>query len=378
MNPVKPSLRLRAGDLVRVRSWREIRESLDANGTLDELPFMPEMLGFCDKQFRILNHVVQATIDGAFLPRHAESCVREFKNNDVVILQGVRCAGAEHDGCQRGCAIFWKAAWIERVDDSRHDRILEPNSSNAASEELHCILKTRTVPNKYFCQSSEFPRATLHLSTMQRFAKIFSAVAAGNISPWNMGKRILVWIWWKTHNRLVGQHAHGTEDKTPTELLGLQPGEIVEVKSLEEIARTLNKTGHNRGLHFSADQRPFCGKRFRVRSRADNFIAEGTGEMKHFRNTVILEDVLCDSACFAFGGCYRADLLYWREIWLKRVEAVPSMAAQEGYNILGRASYDMGLRSSSPGNDITDQRVFMIQRVQRGAESEKSEGHVTE
>jgi hypothetical protein len=47
--------------------------------------------------------------------------------------------------------------------------------------------------------------------------------------------------------------------------------------------------------------------------------------MKHFQNTVMLEDVLCDSACFAFGGCYRADLLYWREIWLKRVERPPSL-----------------------------------------------------
>jgi hypothetical protein len=94
---------------------------------------------------------------------------------------------------------------------------------------------------------------------------------------------------------------------------------MVEVKSLREIAATLSRTGFNRGLHFSADQRRFCGGQFLVRSRADNFIAEGTGEMKHFRNTVTLEDVLCDSACFAFGGCYRADMLYWREIWLRRV-----------------------------------------------------------
>jgi hypothetical protein len=93
------------------------------------------------------------------------------------------------------------------------------------------------------------------------------------------------------------------------------------VKSFPEIVSTLSKTGFNRGLHFSPDQRPFCGRQFRVRSRTDNFIVEGTGEMKHFRNTVTLEDALCDSACFAFGGCYRADLLYWREIWLKRVEA---------------------------------------------------------
>jgi hypothetical protein len=96
------------------------------------------------------------------------------------------------------------------------------------------------------------------------------------------------------------------------------------VKSLEEIVATLNSDGRNRGLHFSADQRPFCGGTYRVRSRADNFIAEGTGEMKHFRDTVILDEVLCDSACFAFGGCYRADLLYWREIWLKKLESQPT------------------------------------------------------
>jgi hypothetical protein len=181
-------------------------------------------------------------------------------------------------------------------------------------------MKTTTEPGRYFCQSSEFLKATLHLSGRQRVKKCFSAVAAGNISAWGMAKRILVWMWWRVYARLIGPHAYGTLEKTPTESLGLKAGELVEVKSLPEIVATLNKEGKNRGLHFSADQRPFCGGRYRVRSRADKFIAEGTGEMKHFQNTVMLEDVLCDSACFAFGGCYRADLLYWREIWLKRVE----------------------------------------------------------
>lgn len=316
--------RLCTGDLVAVRTPREILQSLGADGSLDGLPFMPEMLEFCGKRFRVLNRVVQATIDGAFLSGHTESFVREFRNNDVVILQGVRCSGAEHDGCQRGCAIFWKEAWLEKVDDGGHDRVPTLSSVNQAPDELRSILKTMTEPGRYFCQSSEFLKATLHLSGVRRFQKCFSAVAAGNISAWGMVKRICVWMWWKTRTKLIGQHARGTEEKTPTEVLGLKPGDMVEVKSLQEIVATLNGNGRNRGLHFSPDQRPFCGGRYRVRSRADNFIAEGTGEMKHFRNTVILEDLLCDSACFAFGGCYRADLLYWREIWLRRIEAQPT------------------------------------------------------
>lgn len=338
MNPNTTSSSLRAGDLVTVRMPGEILKTLDANGTLDKLPFMPEMLEFCGKRFRVLNRVVQTTIDAAFLSLHAESFVREFRNDDVVILQGVRCAGAEHDGCQRGCAIFWKEAWLEKVNDSDRDRAPGRDSANAASDELRSILKTRTEPARYFCQSSEFLKATLHLSSVQRFKKCFSAVAAGNISAWRMVKRILVWIWWKTQTKLVGEHVRGTLEKTPTESLGLRPGEMVEVKSLPEIVATLNKNGRNRGLHFSPDQRPFCGGRYRVRSRADKFIAEGTGEMKHFQNnTVMLEDVLCDSACFAFGGCYRADLLYWREIWLRRVEAQPSLAGSEADNVRDRA-----------------------------------------
>jgi hypothetical protein len=332
VNPSGPSSHFRAGDLVAVRAPHAILKTLDANGTLDNLPFMPEMLEFCGRRFRVLNRVVQSTIDGAFLGHHAESFVREFKNNDVVILQGVRCSGAGHDGCQRGCAIFWKDSWLEKVDNSDHDCAPQKDSLNVEPDEL-CILKTKTASGKYFCQSSEFLKATLNLSSGQRIRKCFSAVAAGNISVWGMLKRILEWMWWRAYTRVIGQHVRGTVEKTPTESLGLKSGDLVEIKSLPEIVATLNKDGRNRGLHFSADQRPFCGGQFRVRSRADNFIAEGTGEMKHFRNTVMLEDVLCDSACFAFGGCYRADLLYWREIWLRRVEAQPNLADSEADNV---------------------------------------------
>lgn len=304
--------------MVMIRSPKEILNTLDANGTLDGLPFMPEMLEFCGKRFRVLNRVVQSTIDGAFVSSRVDSFVREFRNNDVVILKGVRCCGAQHDGCQRACSIFWKDAWLQKVKADEPDSV--PSSDHPVAAGLLPILQTKTEPGKYFCQSSEFLRATLPLSMAQRFRKCLSAVAVRNISPWGMMKRILVWMWWKSHDRLIGPHAWGKSEKTPTDALGLQPGDMVQVKSLEEIRTTLNKNGRNRGLHFSADQRPFCGGTYRVRNRADNFIAEGTGEMKHFRNTVILEEVLCDSATFAFGGCYRADLLYWREIWLKKID----------------------------------------------------------
>ena len=46
-------LGLKVGDLVEVRSAEEIRATLDENGELDELPFMPEMLAFCGRRLTV-------------------------------------------------------------------------------------------------------------------------------------------------------------------------------------------------------------------------------------------------------------------------------------------------------------------------------------
>ena len=40
-------VKLKAGDWVEVKSSLEIAETLSSEGTLDGLPFMPEMLVFC-------------------------------------------------------------------------------------------------------------------------------------------------------------------------------------------------------------------------------------------------------------------------------------------------------------------------------------------
>ena len=46
-------LNLMPGEWVEVRSADEILTTLDADGCLESLPFMPEMLAFCGKRFRV-------------------------------------------------------------------------------------------------------------------------------------------------------------------------------------------------------------------------------------------------------------------------------------------------------------------------------------
>ncbi len=100
------------------------------------------------------------------------------------------------------------------------------------------------------------------------------------------------------------------------EVLGLQPGEWVEVKSGSEIEGTLDARGMTGGLYYMQEMRKFEGARLRVRKRLTRLHVEGTGAMKAMNNTVLLEDTTCDGS--AHQGCDACCPHMWREEWLRR------------------------------------------------------------
>jgi hypothetical protein len=107
----------------------------------------------------------------------------------------------------------------------------------------------------------------------------------------------------------------------------LQPGELVRVKSYEEILSTVNFQMMNRGLFFDGEMVPYCGGTYRVKARVSKFIDEKTGKMKYMKTPgVMLEDVWCGS-CYSTKRmfCPRAIYSWWREAWLERVEAAPKI-----------------------------------------------------
>jgi hypothetical protein len=105
-------------------------------------------------------------------------------------------------------------------------------------------------------------------------------------------------------------------------VLNLQPGEAVEIRSKDEIMRTLDGNRRNRGLWFDVEMVPYCGRTVRVLRRVTQIIDEKTGRMTRLRNPcLILEGVTC-SGCWSRDRlfCPRSIYAYWREIWLKRVD----------------------------------------------------------
>jgi hypothetical protein len=133
-----------------------------------------------------------------------------------------------------------------------------------------------------------------------------------------MVQRLGIWLFWRIRRQLLGEYARGSLKTTPVERLNLQPGDLIEVKPLEKITATLTGTAKNRGLYFSPDMSLLCGQQRRVERRLDKIIVDGTGEMRELHDTVALEGSRCGCSAIALGGCPRAELVYWREIWLRR------------------------------------------------------------
>jgi len=105
--------------------------------------------------------------------------------------------------------------------------------------------------------------------------------------------------------------------------LDLQPGEKVRVKTMEAIQQTLDQSGKFAGLAFTPAQKKYCGGEFLVLKRLEKAFNEGSWKMFKMKDTVLLDDVVCDGrggiGC-DWDGCDRHCLLWWKEIWLERVQ----------------------------------------------------------
>jgi hypothetical protein len=326
------SLALQVGDSVEVRSAEEILATLDKDGCVDGLPFMPEMLQHCGKAFRVFKsaHKTADTIK-LFSIRRMENAVH---------LEELRCDGASHGGCQAGCLLFWKECWLKRVPDGRGElgsdktANLSTATDNPAVnfQELFQTTRCPTAREKpcpYRCQATEMLTATTEVRRRERWdprfyvkdltsgnVKLFDFLRFGSLAMLNAFLRHWFNMSFPSVRGLAGE-------KTPTLDLNLQPGDWVRVKSKADIMRTLNSQQRNRGMWFDAEMVRYCGKGpFRVLSRVKRLINEKTGDMVYLKNPcIILEGVTC-SGNYLYQRMFspRSEYMYFREIWLERVQ----------------------------------------------------------
>jgi hypothetical protein len=311
----------KTGDQVTVRSPGEILATLGPDGTLDGLPFMPEMLDWCGKAFRVLRRVEKTCVAG-----HP---MRRFPEDDVVILDGARCDGHAHDGCKHACRLFWKEAWLRPIE-ARATTQTSEQGSEVGLEELRGRLKVKSDERHYFCQSTQLLRATLAFPTSRMDWTLRIALRelrTGDVSVARMQRLCRRYLMQRLR-RATGRHGwlHGPHKRTPTASLNLQAGDVVRIRSRDEITRTLDRNGRNRGMGICSEMLRCCGGEAQVRHRVDHIIDEETGLMREISDTVMLsniwdsESLTEECLCYGqLGDCPRGEVMYWREIWLERV-----------------------------------------------------------
>jgi hypothetical protein len=303
--------KLRRGQMVEVRARREILATLDARGTLEGLPFQPEMLKFCGGTFRVFRRAEKVFLDHRYY-------VARLKH--TVLLDDLRCDGTAHGGCRMGCKLLWKEAWLKPAGPGE----TRPGDKGNAPVSADCRLPVLRG-DRYWCQATGLVEATSPLPwwdvgqyvrdltsgdvTLRQFARMLTATTCGKLRRMLGGS---------SNGSSNGREnsSNGRKKRTPTASLGLQPGDRVEVKTRHEIEATLDADGKNRGLGFGESMAEFCGGRYRVAGRVDQIVLEWSGEMRRLANTVTLEGVACDG--LDHRGCPRDCYHLWREIWLKR------------------------------------------------------------
>lgn len=310
--PTKPQ-RFFRGQLVEVRSSREIAATLDANGKLDGVPFMPEMARYCGNRIRVSRRADKTCVVGHGL--------RRMKS--TVFLQDSRCDGAFHDGCQRNCLLFWKEAWLKPVGVDAEPLQTEPLLDSATSGWLG-QLPTRQN-DRYSCQSTELYDATLALSRWD-LTPFIREIFHRELSVHGFLQIVLRTVLhrlfgWRESGTLVGSQGKKLKGD-----LNLQAGEWVDVKKSEEIQAFLNSDGSNCGLFFKPSMFEAIGGRYQVEFPVQKIILEQTGKMVRLTNTVALKGVVCQGVCA--NNCPRSEYLYWRESWLRRADAAVAGAEQ--------------------------------------------------
>ena len=294
------------GDRIRVRSAFGILRTLDGDATCDGVLFMPEMLDMLGQEATVHRRAERTCVEG-----HGFRRMR-----DAVFLEGRRCDGSAHDGCQRDCLVFWHEAWLQPLDEP-----IDHVGADIEAEAL-AVLKALKVEDggRYTCQSTRLAQTTEPLSQMHLPA-LLRAVAARDMSMLgfaDIAARAAI----NRARAMLGLPQMGTILGEPGKKsrgdLGLKAGDWVRIKDAEAVRATLGPNGRNLGLSFEPEMALLVGEVRQVERVVERMIHEETGQMVTLQQTVQLKDTYCRGLCAKL--CPRANPLFWREAWLERVD----------------------------------------------------------
>jgi hypothetical protein len=284
---------------------------------------MPEMVPYCGRRFQVVK-VAHKTCDAS-----GWEYLRSL--NDAVHLE-TRCDGGGHGGCQAGCLLFWKTAWLRKLDVSQtplSEHPIHEETEFGVPERVSDAARKPDAADKviYRCQATEIKHATMLLRPWNAFQYV-QDVQSGNVAIIESLKYSILALLKtaKVTGRLILKKVAPASRKMRKSQvltdLNLKEGDTVRIKARHEIMATLNSDWKNFGLSFEADMKQYCGSQRTVAKRIERIIDEKDGRMIEFKRPCwTLNGVYCTGRdCRTRLFCPRGMQSFWRENWLERAD----------------------------------------------------------
>ncbi len=320
--------------------------TLDADGCFQGLPFMPEMLAHCGRQFRVAASA-HKTCDSIYYVIGREM-------DQAVFLEDLRCDGSGHGACEAKCLLFFKLTWLKPVQPARDWKLAAAAAAPQPGRDVEWLRSTtvRSTENGqpyYRCQATEHLRASRSFKP-NAWRMFVADYRSGNADlpvllraivlqyAFLLRKLPFAWkVWVGLYDKLHAWYYRSPSpfaegviplgQPTPEVRLDLQVGESVRVRPLPEIEATVNTRLRNRGLAYNPEMSPFCGGTFRVERTVKRIVDERDGHMLDLKGPcIMLEGAHCQARYHPDAVlCKRRIPQYFREAWLERVP-VPVVA----------------------------------------------------
>jgi hypothetical protein len=164
------------------------------------------------------------------------------------------------------------------ADEPSAPREPSDSSNKVSLDVLERAVRRAPGPNgeeRFVCQAMELLRAAPERMRFLDLGQYIADLRSGNIGLRALLRTFFFGLFnaFQSRSRRVlpqwmlikgGQHwgfvKGGVVGKTPTARLDLQPGELVRIRSKEEIAKTLDSNRLNRGMGFEEEMARHCGR----------------------------------------------------------------------------------------------------------------------
>src|SRR5262252_7788908 len=274
---MKSKRKLCVGDWVEVRSKEEILRTLDSQGRLDGMIFMPEMFQYCGQKFQVHKRAHKTCDYSTAYP------YRTRRLADTVHL-ATRCDGQAHDDCHAGCLLYWKVQWLKPASAGPETLVQlstmpasRSSATGAGCTETTVSAKVKVTDSDggsstYVCQATQVEGATKPLAAwdlrqywedywsgnvgLERLSSGFFYSCYYHLAQAGIGLGPAMRWFYNTFHRLWGGSLYPRTpglipegQPTPSETLHLQPGELVRVKPHKEILKTVDSVNRNRGMY---------------------------------------------------------------------------------------------------------------------------------